>query len=250
MVARRITAGALAGAVLLLLTACESSQTKSARLRKAGATAAKLTTVKAGMKNADVKVKGTTILSSPNGTALIVELHNTGTADQAAIPVQVQAKDAKGKVVYKNDLTGLQPSLQQLALLRKGKTAFWINDQVTAPKTPKSAEVAVGDPKGKPAVGAFPKIELTKVKQDADTSGPFLSGVVRNLSKATQVNMPIYGVYRRDGKVVAAGRALIERLNPEPQKRPTVFRIFFIGDTKGAKLTLEAEPTVLRGGRS
>lgn len=232
-------------AVMLALTACESSQTKSARLRASGAKAAQLTTIKAGAKNADVKVAGTTVLTKTNGSAVVVALENTGPTDQVAVPVQIKAEDAKRTVVYKNDLDGLQPALQQMALLRKGKTSFWVNDQVTGATPPKTVAVSVGKAKGKPPA-AVPKITLERVKLDSDTSGVFVSGIVVNRSKVSQVNMPIYGVVRRGTKIVAGGRALIERLNPEPQKRPTVFRIFFIGNAKGGKLSLEAEPTVLQ----
>lgn len=246
MPARGIIACAAAAGALLALSACESSQTESARLKKQGAKAAQLTTVKAGVKNPDVRVKSTTVLTSASGGAVVVALENTGAADQVAVPVQIQVKDAKGEVVYKNDLDGLQPALQQMALLRKGATEYWINDQVTAATPPKTAAVEVGKPKGKAATGPLPKIKLERVKMDSDESGPFVSGIVRNLSRTSQVNMPIYGVFRRGTKIVAAGRALIERLNPEPQKKPTVFRIFFVGTTKGAKLSLEPEPTVLQ----
>ena len=244
----RATALVAAAAALLLLPACESSQTKSARLKKQGAEAAQLTTVSAGAKNADVDVVSTTVLTAANTSAVVVGLRNSGPADQIAVPVQIQAKDAKGKVVYKNDLDGLQPALQQMAVVRRGATQFWINDQVTASAPPKTASVDVGAAKGKPA-GALPKITLSRVRtQSDDVSGSFVSGIVRNESAQAQLNMPIYGVFRRGTRVVAAGRALIERLAPEPQKKPTVFRIFFIGDPKGGKLSLQAEPTVLTTG--
>ncbi len=246
MRARAVAAALPAMGGLLALSACESSQHKSDRLRAQGATAAELTSVKAGAPNADVKVAGTTILRSAGGTAVVVELKSTGTVDQVAVPIQIRAKDAKGADVYKNDLDGLQTSLQQLALLRRGKTAYWVNDQVTAPSKPARVVVQVGRPKGKPAA-RLPRIRLSGVRMDADdVSGAFLRGIVRNESTLPQVNMPIYAVARKGGKVVAAGRALIERLDPEPQKKPTVFRIFFIGDPKGGTLSLEAEPTVLR----
>jgi len=52
-------------------------------------------------------------------------------------------------------------------------------------------------------------------------------------------------VARRGGRVVAAGRAIVDRLGAKGTK-PQLFRIFFIGNPKGAKLTLFAPPTVLR----
>lgn len=239
----------LAGLLVLGLAACESSQTKSARLEKNGAKAAVLSTVSAGAANTDVKVGKTTLLRSELGTAAVVELTNTGPQDQVAVPIQIDVKDAKGQTIYKNDIDGLQPSLQQLALLRRGKPAFWVNDQVTAPTPAKKVDVDVGKAKGGTAPASLPDIRLSGTKLDRDSSGVLATGVVRNFSKITQINMPIYAVVERDGEVVAAGRALIDKLKPEPQKQPTVFDIFFIGDPAGGKLSVTPLPTVLKEGK-
>lgn len=237
----------LAGLLVLALGGCESSQTKSARLAEQGEEAAVLTTVSAGAANTSVKVGKTTLLRSDLGTAAVVKLTNTGPEDQVAVPIQIDVKDAKGATVYKNDIDGLQPSLQQLALLRRGKPAFWVNDQVTATTPAKKVDVDVGKAKGELSP-KLPDIRLAGTRLDEDSTGALATGVVKNFSKITQVNMPIYAVVERGGKVVAAGRALIEKLNPEPQSKPTTFRIFFIGDPAGGKLDVTPVPTVLKEG--
>lgn len=247
MSVRRASATGAAGLLALGLAACESSQTESARLERQGAKAAVIGTVSAGARNPSVKVVDTTLLRSEMGTAAVVELENTGPATQVAVPIQIDVKDAKGASLYKNDVDGLQPALQQLALLRRGTPAIWVNDQVTAPTKAKRLAVQVGRAEAA-APGALPEIRLEKTRMDSDSSGALATGVVRNLSKIRQVNMPIYGVVRRGGRIVAAGRAIIERLNPEPQSRPTVFRIFFIGDPTGGKLDVVPVPTVLKEG--
>jgi hypothetical protein len=88
------------------------------------------------------------------------------------------------------------------------------------------------------------------VKLENDADGLYAIGVVKNLSKISQANMPIYAVARSGGKIVAAGRALIEKLDPEPQKKPTVFRIFFVGNPKGAQLDVRAYPSTFTGASS
>ena len=236
-----------AAVVALGLGACESTQTKSARLAGQGATAAVLGTVDAGAKNTSAKVLDTTLLRSDLGTAAVIELENTGPTDQVAVPIQIDVTDAKGATLYENDVDGLQPALQQLALLRRGKPAFWVNDQVTAPEKATKVAVELGKAEAT-APRELPEIRLEKTRLDTDSSGALATGVVRNLSKLRQIDMPIYGVVRRGGKVVAAGRAIIDRLNPEPQPRPTVFRIFFIGDPEGGKLDVVPVPTVLEEG--
>jgi len=59
--------------------------------------------------------------------------------------------------------------------------------------------------------------------------------------------MPIYAVAKRGRRIVAAGRAIIEKLDPDPQPKPTVFRIFFVGNLTGARIEAHAYPTVLEG---
>lgn len=243
----RVAGAALAGLLAPGLAACESSQTKSARLAKSGAKAGVVGTVSAGAKNASVKVGKTTILRSESATAVVVELTNTGADGQVAVPIQIDVKDAKGVSVYKNDVDGLQPSLQQLALLPRGEPTFWVNDQVTAATPAKRVNVDVGKAGGK-APPQLPEIRLEATKLERDESGAMVSGVVKNLSKLPQINMPIYAVVRRGGKVVAAGRALVEKLNPEPQAKPTTFSIFLIGDPAGGKPNVRPYPTVLKEG--
>lgn len=247
MRAQAAQAVALSVVAATVLSACESTQSKSARLEKDGAGKAQLQTVAKGAENPDVKVVGTTILANRDGgRAVVVELQDTGGA-QTAVPIQIDAKDAKGATLYKNDLAGLQPSLQQMAYLARGRTAYWVHDQVTAAERPASVDVRVAEPKDDRAPGTVPDIRLKQVHLTDDVSGLLVKGVVENHSKTVQRNMPIYAVARKGGKVVAAGRALIERLDPEPQKKPTVFRIFFIGDPKGASLDVRAVPSTFPG---
>jgi hypothetical protein len=239
----------LAPVVVLAFAGCESSQTKSARLATDGAGKAALSKVSAGAANPDVRVGETKVLATDAGTAAVVELRNTGAKAQAAIPVQIDVQDAKGASLFKNDVAGLQPALQQMAYLAAGQDVYWVNDQIVAAQRPKKVVVAVGKPKS-PAATAAPRIALEGVKLDHDSTGVYASGIVRNTSKLTQINLPIFGVALKGGKVVAAGRSLIEKLAPEPQKKPTRFRMFFIGDPRGADLRLTVAPTVLQEGSS
>ena len=53
----------------------------------------------------------------------------------------------------------------------------------------------------------------------------------------------VYAVAKKGAKVVAAGRGAVELIKPGKTKRYT---IFFIGDPRGAQITLSAPPTVLK----
>jgi hypothetical protein len=242
--------GAIAGCALVAVGAagCESSQDKSAQLAKSGAGKASTSLVKAGAANTDVVVGQTAVLRGAGGaSAAVVVLRNRGPRAQAGIPVQIEVTGAGRKVVYKNDLAGLQIALQQLAYLAPGEQVAWVNDQVTASATPKAVQAQVSRPTGGTPAGKPPKVVLVGTRLEHDSTGVYLTGTVRNESKVAQTNLPIYAVARRGSRIVAAGRAIIERLEPEPQSKPTIFRIFFVGDPKGATLDVQPVPTVLEG---
>jgi hypothetical protein len=75
----------------------------------------------------------------------------------------------------------------------------------------------------------------------------YVTGRALNHSDLLQRRMPIFCVARRGDEVVAAGRAILEKLKPD---KPTRFTVFFIGDPRGARLTLTPTPTVLGGSSS
>ncbi len=228
----------------LALGACESSQTQSARLARLGAKAAVIGTVKIGAANPDVRVVHTQLLRGGGATAAVVELENTGRGAQVALPISLAAKDAKGAVVYRNTTEGLQRSLQQLATMPRGK-AFWIDDQVTAATRVAAVDVKVGRAKDPSPPRSIPRIDLEGAKVETDESGTFIKGVVRNRSRVAQVEMPIYGIVRKGGRIVAAGRALLDRVPPDPTPKPIVFRILLVGaDPRGGRFELVPAPTV------
>lgn len=231
--------------VSVALGACERTQTKSARLEKTGKGKADLTTVKAGAANTAIEVGETAVLSANGSNAAVVELDNQGSAAEVEVPVLIDVKDAKGTSLYKNDVDGLQPSLQQIAYIGKGEKVYWVNDQVLATTPPKSVDVEVGKAKGE-VPDAGPRITLSQVRMDSDSSGAYATGVVANESKIVQRNMPIFAVVLKGGKVKAAGRAIVERLDPAPTKKPVTFRIFFVGNPKGGDLKLSVAPTATK----
>lgn len=230
------------------LSACESSQTKSARLEKTGKAKAKTTVISAGAANATVQVRSKVVLHSDTGNAAVVELENTGSSGEIQVPLLITVKDAKGGVAYKNDIQGLQPSLQQMAYLDKGQTAYWVNDQVLSVDPPKSVDVSVGKEKSTFA-GAVPKITIGPTTLKDDSTGFYAAGEIKNESKVPQVNVPIFAVALKGKTVVAAGRAIVEKLPPAPTPKPINFKIYFIGDPKGAALQLSTAPTVLQEGQ-
>ncbi len=229
----------------LAVTGCESSQQTSKRLAKEGKTVLKEQTgVTVGAENPDIKVTETAVLKDANGIAAVVALKNTSRHTQAQLPVGITLKDAKGAKLYANDVPGLDASLTSMALVRSGGEAYWVDNQILGNGAPKKLDVKVGRAKG-PAPSSIPQITLSKVRFDKDVSGPFVTGVITNHSKVLQRRLTVFCVARKGGRIVAAGRAVVDKLAPAPTPKPIRFSVYFIGNPTGAKLSFSVPPVNL-----
>ena len=239
----------LAGAVLATgLAACESTQDKSARLAKASKGLLDRKGLSIEGTNRDVKVLDTELLTDRNGSAAVVELKNTTSRGMLDVPVAIDVRGAKGsKSLFRNDAAGLDPALVAAPLLPAGRRVVWINDQIAASGPAKRVLVKVGRPKAPaPARGALPKITLAKIRTRSDVDGTFASGTIVNHSKVLQKRLTIFCVARRGGKVVAAGRGVVDKLPPGRRRKPVTFRVYFIGKPTGARLGFYAPPVQVR----
>jgi hypothetical protein len=218
----------------LALAGCESSQAKSARLAKAAKGATKETGVTVTRANPDVEVVASSVVHDRYGAAAVVELRSKRT--QADLPVALEVAE------YRNDLPGLEHWLTHVPLVQAGRRSFWVDDQI---RDPGAIDVKVGMPKGE-ASGALPKLVPTDLVLEPDPSGAFTRGTLRNTSAIEQQKLMVYAVAERHGKVVAAGRAGVERLKAHDK---ATFKVFWIGDPKGAKVSVFAPPTVFEEGK-
>jgi len=229
-------------ALLASAAGCESTQSKSERLAsqaKSNLGEAKGVVVK--KQNPQVKIVATATLKDANGEAVAVLIRNTGRRTLARMPIAVELANRGGKSVYRNDTPGLETALVQVPLLRPGQELWWVNDQVTSTGRPARAKALVGP--AKPAGAATPRISISGVRLENDpVSGVAATGRARNGSEVEQKRLPIFCVARRGNRVVAAGRAIVDKLKPGKSRR---FTIFFIGDPREARLTLSVSPTVL-----
>lgn len=235
-----ITLLALSAAVLGL-SACESSQDKNKRLAKKVTKVVDLKPLRITSENKQVKVVQTVALSDQNGAAAVVVLRNGSGHDLGQVPILFNALGAGRKSVFKNDAPGIDPALSSTAIVpAKGEFA-WVNDQVMPSGKPVSVVAQVGAAKAK-VPASLPDVTFTPPKLSLDpVSGIEASGKVRNASKIDQVKLILYCVARRGKKIVAAGRGEIQRL---PAGKTKNYHIFFIGNPKGARLTVAAPPTV------
>ncbi len=240
----------LAGAPLAL-GGCLGVETTPEKSARAAAKATKEVTSQKGLSiakaNTSVKVEDSAVVQDPNGVAAIVRLKNTGPT-QVTLPVAITVADAKGKKLYANDIPGLDPSLTSLAVLKAGETLDWVNNQILVAGKAAKVTAEVGAATGKPASGALPKIVLEDVTHGKDEDGFYAQGTIRNESEVPQKRLVVTCVARDGDRVIAAGRAVVEKLDPAATlKKPTKFTVFFIGDPKSSKLDCSAPPTVLSG---
>jgi len=225
----------------LTLSACQSSQAKSAELEKRGATLLKDDKGVTVTKTSNiVKVKDTAVLSDANGAAVVVTLENTSSQALRNVPIAIDVKDAKGKSVFKNDDPGLEPELAHVPVIQAGQTLDWVNDQILASGKPKSVDVKVGVTQDTLPPNA-PQVEVSPAKVKNDPySGLQAEGTVTNNSDINQNNLVLFAVARKGGQVVAAGRGGIKIIKAGGD-RP--YHVYFIGNPKGAEITVTVPPT-------
>ena len=170
-----------------------------------------------------------------------IDLADANKDVQLYLPVTINLENARGRSVFKNDAPGLEPSLVAAPLVAGGTTTLWVNDQVQADEPPRRVVAKVGA--AKPVTGDVPKLSIERLKLEQDpVDGTLASGKIKNDSGVLQRKLVIYAVARKGGRIVAAGRAGVDRLKPG---KKAGFAIFFIGNPKGAKLEVFAPPTVL-----
>lgn len=229
------------GVILLALvcSGCESTQEKSAQLRKLAkheVLAAQGVTVSG--ESPSVKVLYSVVVRSSEGTtAVVVGMRDTSPHALELAPIAVKTVDAKGAVTYQNNGPGLEPSLTRVSLITPGRETVWVDDQALGSGVASSASALVGE--GKPAT-AIPKIAVTGAHLSAEAGSETESGNVANRSSVIQQNLVVYAVARKSAKIVAAGRAVL----PEVAAGATApFQIYFVGPPKGTKVEVSAPPT-------
>jgi hypothetical protein len=238
---------ALAALSIAALSACQSTQSHSAELEDESATVLlEEDGVKVTKENPQIKVVSTTVLSEEEGSAVVVELHNDSDETLVDVPISLEVLDAKGKSVYSNETPGLEQALVAVPFVPANADALWVNDQVLASGEPKTAKVRVGTG-GVPYSGAQPEIEVSAPKLERDpVSGLVAEGTVVNKTGEDQNRLLFYGIARKGGKVVAAGRGVLEHLKAGTKK--LYYNIYFIGNPEGADVTLTDYPTLIEAG--
>ncbi|MCB0865741.1 MAG: hypothetical protein KDB58_08515 [Solirubrobacterales bacterium] len=237
--------GVCALALLPVATGCQSTQATSAEREAEGSQLLNSEKrLKVKKENPDIKVLDTAMLTDDSGTAVIVEVENTSDEVQANVPVLIDVRDAKGKTVFSNDTPGLEPALVAIPVIESGETFDWINNQVLPTGKPASVKVKVGFG-DEDVPQTIPEIKVGKPKLKTDpVTGVEAVGTVTNDSPVLQEFLTIFAVARKGDEIVAAGRAVLKRLQPNGERDGT-YHVFFVGDPEGADITATAPPSVL-----
>jgi hypothetical protein len=239
-----LLAAALGLLAVASLSACQSTQSRSAELEAEGST--QLISeegLEIKRRNPDVKVTSTAVLPASEGVAaVVVDLHNDSGENLTEVPILIEVEGSKGKPFYSNDVPGLEPALAAVPYIPAHGDAEWVNDQVLGVGVPKSVKVKVGAGGGSFS-GQMPDIEVSQPKLEGDpVSGISATGTVVNKTGSDQRRLLLYVVARKGGEVVAAGRGAIDHLKPERKKLD--YTVFFVGDPSGAELTLSEFPAL------
>ena len=239
----RIAAVAVLAAVLV--TGCESTQDKAARVQKANALNAKAAAQPLTVATIDrrIKVTGTTVLRGKDTDAVVVAVVNTSSKPIADLPIAVKVFNGSGKVVLTNTAPGTDHWLNHIPLLRPGQTFYWVNDQLDPLPSARKATVRIGP--GVVVAHPYPDAQLIKTKFFEDpVSGAAFTGKAKGTAPVLQERLVIFSVGKQGGQIVAAGRGVLEKLLPNGGK-PAGFTIFYVGaNPKSVSLSNQAPPVL------
>ena len=225
------------------LSGCSSTKDKAAEFVDEGSKAFEAKGLAVGKVNVSVKVEDAQVIRDGSGTAAVVVLRSRAQTALEDVPLALDVADGSGKSIWKNDTAGLQDSLVSVPVLAPGAKTTWINDQVL-PDAGTAAAVKARVGKAKAAPAALPKLSVSAPRLEGDpVDGVAARGELVNDSKVEQKDLVVYGLARKGGKVVAAGRAVVPRVRAGAKAR---YAIFFIGNPRGAKLDVSVPPTTLR----
>lgn len=236
-----VAAGVAIGAVVLSMGSCTTTQERSAELERNAEKAAEAKRFTVGKTNAQIKASTVTTLKGEGANAVVVKVVSRAGSPQVMVPIGVDLYDDKGASFFTNRVEGLDAPLNHLPVTEPG-TSWWVHNQLPAQVADRT-RVRIGTSKTR-MPRQLPRMRVSGVKLVDDGGVKVARGIVENLSAVPQRRLTVFGVALRDGKVVAAGRSVVEKLGPKGSGRQR-FNIYFTGDPTGAQLEISAPPSIL-----
>lgn len=245
---RRATLLALLATAVAIPTVAGCESTFDAAQRKAAENAEAVKAEALDVEvNADVEAEILAVIPSQDGITAAVVIELAMTDPKASLlwaPVEVIVTDAAGTEVGTNNEPGADPLLTHIASLPAGGTALYVNDQILVSGEPANATVTVGGAATSTAEPLAPlPITQAEIFED-DLLGTAWRATVENTSGVIQEQVIVQAIVIRDGKVVAAGTAILEALAPGAIGE---VQGMFAGDPAGGELTVTAPPSNVDG---
>jgi len=227
------------GALAVTASACESTESESARIGRQAGAAEVVGSLKLGKTDRDVRVSDVTPLSGGGRKAIAVKLTQGSSRTQREVPLLVQELGAGGKVVYSN-ATGAETLLQRITLLPAHKSIWWVDDEVLTNQSASSAQVTVGTGRRVASNTRAGALSATSTGVTGQAGSNSVGAELVNHTGKAQSGAPVFAVALRGSKIVAAGRAVVASL-PAHGAAATL-NIPLVGDATGAKIELTALP--------
>jgi hypothetical protein len=228
------------GALALTASACQSTESESAKVAREGGAAEVASSLKLGAVDRSVRFSHVTLVSGGGRTAIAVKLTSTSSRTQGEVPLLVKATGDGGKVLYSN-ATGAEPLLQRVTLLRAHTSIWWVDDEVLTSSKVSNATVTVGTGERSHADRRSAALSATVTHVAGQSGASTVSALLTNRTGRAQSGVPVFAVALRGAKVVAAGRSVVASA-PARDADTTSFDIPLVGDATGAKIVLTALP--------
>jgi len=244
MSACRVACGASLALTLLVLTGCETTAEKSAKLERAAkrVTLAQEKGLSISRPSTTVQIVGATVVRDSERAAVVVTLRNGSASAQRAVPIAITVKSARGATVFQNNAPGLESALVSVPSIAAHATVVWVDDQLPVSGSPASVSAVVGQAQG--TASPSPNIAVTGARITEDpANGVVATGMVTNRSKVAQASLVVFAVARRGGAIVGAGRAIVSQLAPGAA---SPFQASLVGHPLGARLAVFAPAADLR----
>lgn len=214
-----------------VLTGCESTFDKAEKAREAAGTVAQVDAMSM-TQLPGVSAETEAILPSSDGMTTAVVFKITAKDPGKYVlwaPIEVKLLDAAGKEVGTNNIPGAIPLLVHLPSIDGGSSAVYVNDQILTSGKAATAKVTVG---GAFVPGKGPGLLQTtppKLVKDPNL-GDSWTTTVTNTTSVRQQAIIVQAIVTKDGKVVGAGTANVDGLDPGASADVTGY---FIGSSSG-----------------
>ena len=225
-------------ALALLFPGCRSNEERSAELERKALAENKGhgTNQSLSVKKLSryVHVTEAVVLHGKEADAVAITVRNDGSTALSEMPIEFTIYGPGNKQLYTNAGGGLSKSLESIPTVPAHGKLTWVDDQVTSTAAATRVVTKVGE--GRPSSAA--PIAVSGVRVTSEAGSQAIESSLTSPGPSTYHELVVFAVARSGGKVVAAGRALVETL--PPHKKTAAPQIFPAGSLNGAAVSVTA----------